>query len=404
MRGFSLNPCSYLGGACSVVGNTIKFGAACSPVVMVINFDLCKDAAGDVAAAVASVIGSAIGEVQRLIIVKINESAINGAAMLAEFVLGDILAGDNPISSPRLDPNSRVGETTSVIARPNIDPGWFVEQASLMRNIGLYLIGPLMMLVIMQAIVKGSMFFLLRSVLILLPVAIIGSVVLVQMTDLMLAISDDMSKAIAGTVIDGPEFRENLATTLNSMNPGQLSFFGLMWIFVFIFGMVAIFVELLLRETGIYLAAFFLPLAFSALVWPATAKWARRLVEILLGLIFSKVFITAALSLGIAGMANTVGPTVEPPAGASEEQIALIANEAATTSIAAMTAVLILAAFAGAKIISIGPGVEGAAAGRVLDTRSAWGKGQALSAGTSTAKGKLAGAASKVRPTGAFKN
>jgi hypothetical protein len=48
----------------------------------------------------------------------------------------------------------------------------------------------------------------------------------------------------------------------------------------------------------------FLPLGFAAMVWPATWKWTKRLIEFLLAVIFAKVFIVAIIALAASGLAN----------------------------------------------------------------------------------------------------
>jgi hypothetical protein len=59
---------------------------------------------------------------------------------------------------------------------------------------------------------------------------------------------------------------------------------------------------MLMREAAVYVVVLMLPLAFSALVWPARRVWAIRAVELLIALILSKFAIVAVLSLGGAAM------------------------------------------------------------------------------------------------------
>jgi hypothetical protein len=48
----------------------------------------------------------------------------------------------------------------------------------------------------------------------------------------------------------------------------------------------------------------FLPLALSAMIWPAGWRWCRRLIEFLIAIIFAKVFIVAIINLAAAGLAR----------------------------------------------------------------------------------------------------
>jgi hypothetical protein len=56
---------------------------------------------------------------------------------------------------------------------------------------------------------------------------------------------------------------------------------------VFLGGLIAaigaffVWIELVLRSAAVYLTVLFLPFTFVAMVWPTTARWCRRLVELL---------------------------------------------------------------------------------------------------------------------------
>ena len=61
---------------------------------------------------------------------------------------------------------------------------------------------------------------------------------------------------------------------------------------------------MIIRDAAIYVCVFFLPLTFVAMVWPATSRWARRLVELLIAIILAKFVIVAILALATAAIAN----------------------------------------------------------------------------------------------------
>ena len=63
--------------------------------------------------------------------------------------------------------------------------------------------------------------------------------------------------------------------------------------------------EMIIRDAAIYVCVFFLPLTFVAMIWPATSRWARRLVELLVAIILAKFVIVSILSLATAAIANT---------------------------------------------------------------------------------------------------
>ena len=108
---------------------------------------------------------------------------------------------------------------------------------------------------------------------------------------------------------------------------------------VFVLGGMSLWLELILRSAAIYLAVFFLPLALAGLVWPATAHWAKRMVETLVAVILSKFVIVVALSLAVRAAAN--GSTAD--------------------DVLAGAAIFLLAAFAPFVLLRFTPIIEAAA-------------------------------------------
>jgi hypothetical protein len=70
--------------------------------------------------------------------------------------------------------------------------------------------------------------------------------------------------------------------------------------------LAAIFVwfELILRAGVVYVAMMFLPLFLATMIWPATSGWVRRLVQLIVAAILSKLVIVATLSLGLSALAS----------------------------------------------------------------------------------------------------
>ncbi len=70
-------------------------------------------------------------------------------------------------------------------------------------------------------------------------------------------------------------------------------------------GAFVLWLEMVIRDAAIYIALFFLPLTFVAMIWPATSRWARRLVEFLVAVILAKFVIVAIISLATAAITNS---------------------------------------------------------------------------------------------------
>jgi hypothetical protein len=80
---------------------------------------------------------------------------------------------------------------------------------------------------------------------------------------------------------------------------------------VFLGGLIAavgaffVWIELLIRSAAIYVAVLFLPFTFVAMIWPHTARWCRRLLELLFAIVFAKFVIVAIMALAAAGMGQS---------------------------------------------------------------------------------------------------
>ncbi len=112
-------------------------------------------------------------------------------------------------------------------------------------------------------------------------------------------------------------------------------------------GAFVLWLEMIIRDAAIYICVFFLPLTFVAMIWPATSRWARRLVELLVAIILSKFVIVSILSLASAAITNTSVPSGD---SATFEQ--MIAG----------AALLVLAAWSPFALLRLIPMMEVAAA------------------------------------------
>jgi hypothetical protein len=170
------------------------------------------------------------------------------------------------------------------------------------------IMAPLLFAATIAAILRQDMRRLARAWGVYLPVSMLAGYAVVQLTNIGLDVTDGISKAIQGAVI--PNVGAVLVKALTvgivaSMNEGLLSFLLSLLI---IAGCLAIWLELVVRAAAIELAVFFMPLALAGLVWPATAHWAKRLIEVLVALLLMKPVIIGALCLG-AGAVLSVSNT-----------------------------------------------------------------------------------------------
>ena len=72
-------------------------------------------------------------------------------------------------------------------------------------------------------------------------------------------------------------------------------------------GGFVLWLEMIIRDAAIYIGLFFVPLTFIAMIWPATSRYARRLVEFLIAVILAKFVIVAIIGLASAAITNAGG-------------------------------------------------------------------------------------------------
>src|SRR3954452_3558246 len=69
-------------------------------------------------------------------------------------------------------------------------------------------------------------------------------------------------------------------------------------------GMLAVYLELFVRNVMIHVVVFFLPLMLAGTIWAPTRRWARRGLEFLAVLIVAKFVLFAVLALGWSGITS----------------------------------------------------------------------------------------------------
>jgi hypothetical protein len=226
--------------------------------------------------------------------------------------------------------------------RVDLSASWFLEREGAMRGLLELVVAPLLMAASLGAVLRQDPRRLVRIWAVGLPVAAIVGIAGVQFANLALSATD----AMCGVVIGGDgskvagRFSDVMAGTLTSGLPMPVQMIVYLLI---IAGTLLVWLELILRAAGVYIAMFFMPLALAGYVWPATASMAKRTVELLSALILSKFVIVAALTLGLAALDGRSAPD----------------------SAIAASAILLLAGFAPFSLLRLAPVVEAAAIGHL---------------------------------------
>jgi hypothetical protein len=208
-----------------------------------------------------------------------------------------------------------VGQAGRLIDRsttPRLQSAWFVRQYASMATLAALFALPLLLASVLQAITRRDAGLLIRAAFVQLPLAFLLTAMAVTVTALFLRLTDAMCAQVAGSVgNDAHAFFADVGHALGTLlapaaGTGAAPLFA-----VFLAGLIAavgaffVWVELLIRSAAIDVAVLFLPFTFVAMIWPATARWSRRLLELLFAIVFAKFVIVAILSLAAAGLAHS---------------------------------------------------------------------------------------------------
>jgi hypothetical protein len=279
------------------------------------------------------------------------------AAEAGEFVMRGVTAW---VTNAAVWVTGKVGGLIEKTTSPDLTASWFEGQYGAMVGVAGALALLMLMLAIIQSVIRQDIGLLVRSAFGYLPMAFVLAGVAIAATGLLVAITDDMSMAVVSGL--GTEQSDNLLQSVgdaykNALDEGSgIPLFGVfLGAIILAIGAFVLWLELIIRDAAIYVCVFFLPLTFVAMIWPATGRWARRLVELLIAIILAKFVIVAILSLASAAIANTTVATGE---GNMFER--MIAG----------AALLVLAAWSPFALLRLIPMMEGAAAS-VVGQRSA---------------------------------
>jgi hypothetical protein len=271
----------------------------------------------------------------------------------------------------------KVGELIEATASPDVGASWFLGQYRSILAVAAALALPMLLLAVIQAVWRQDVWILIRSALGYLPMAFILAGVAIVATDLLIAITDDLSQRVAeGVGGKADNLLDSVAQAyrraIEDSSSDAVPLFGIfLGAIILAIGAFVLWLEMVIRDAAIYIAVFFLPLTFIAMIWPATSRFARRLVELLVAVILAKFVIVAIISLASAAITNANANAL-----ASGDQGQLFER------MMAGAALLILAAWSPFALLRLIPMMETAAAG-VLSQRSSM-SGAAQSAGISS--------------------
>jgi hypothetical protein len=186
-----------------------------------------------------------------------------------------------------------------------------------------------------------------------LPISIIGMVGLVTVTQILVQLTDALSGEVLGNFQDDISDFGAVVATLSHLNGGTSTAFV-----IFVLGLVTVLAglilvaELVVRSALIYIVVALAPLVFAARLWPATRGASRKLLDLLVALIVSKLVIAIALSVAAAaavgaGSGGEVTALPEPevfaedPGGSVTQAVGILLTAAAAFGVSAFSPLLI---------------------------------------------------------------
>lgn len=257
---------------------------------------------------------------------------------------------------------------------PNVQAEWFVTgngPYATTVTIG----GSLLLLFVLAGIIQGTrsgdVGGMLRRIALELPVSILGMIGLVTITQVLIRLTDALSIQVLGNFQDDiSEFGEVVAS-LSTLSGGTATAFV-----VFVLGLVTVLAglvlvaELVVRAALIYIVVALAPLVFAARLWPATKGASRKLLDLLVALIVSKLVIAIALAVAAsaavgAGSGGEVTALPEPevfaedPAGSVTQAVGILLTAAAAFGVSAFSPLLIARLLPVTEAAVVAQGVKG---------------------------------------------
>lgn len=234
---------------------------------------------------------------------------------------------------------------------------WFVEQFKGVLRIG----GLVMLPLFLAAIIRGLLTDRaeIGRAVSRLPVAALLTAIALPAAQLFVATVDALSSGYEAAL--GSSVRE-LTTLLGAaaeplVTPatvtgsgaqtiGAAAFGFLLAALFLIFTSFVVWLELVLRQAGLYLLVLFLPLAFAGLVWAPTRAWLGRMAQAFTALVVSKFVIVVVLSTAAAALRSMAADWVSVPVTASGELLPTASASELLSVLVLGVALIGLAAFA----------------------------------------------------------
>lgn len=257
---------------------------------------------------------------------------------------------------------------------PNVEADWFITgdgPYATTVGIGASLLLLFVLAGIIQGTLSGDVGGMLRRIALELPISIIGMIGLVTVTQVLIRLTDALSGQVLDNFQDDISEFGTVVASLERLSGGHSTAFV-----VFVLGLVTVLAglvlvaELVVRSALIYIVVALAPLVFATRLWPATKGASRKLLDLLVALILSKLVIAIALAVAAAAAVGTGSggevtslpePEVfaEDPGGSVTQAVGILLTAAAAFGVSAFSPLLIARLLPMTEAAVVAQGIKG---------------------------------------------
>lgn len=203
---------------------------------------------------------------------------------------------------------SQIGHLMTTTSSPQLNASYMVTELRDMALIALAVGLPLVLIAIIQVIITKDVSSLVKLVILKIPIAFGSAPLAIMLVKMLVSITDSMCLFLQNQGgINLTEIFAKLAKfsllSLSSGAPSIIVFF--ISLFLVLSGFT-IWFELLFRSAAIEVSVVFLPIALSGVVSSLTNHWIKRLGELIVALIFSKLAIVIVMTLALSQLKAAV--------------------------------------------------------------------------------------------------
>jgi type IV secretion system protein TrbL len=257
---------------------------------------------------------------------------------------------------------------------PNVQADWFVRgdgPYATTAALGATLLVGFVLLGIAEGVLAGDVAGMLRRMALNLPLAVLGMVGLVGVTQALVRLTDELSKGLLNQFQADIDRLNDVVAPLSLLSGGAATA-----LVVFLLGLVSVLAglvllaELVVRSALVYIVVALAPLVFAVQLWPAMRGTGRRLLELLAALIVSKLVIAVALAVAAAavvgaGDGGEVTTLPEPevmtedPGGSVTQAVGILLAAAAAFGVAAFSPLLVAKLLPVTEAALVAQGIKG---------------------------------------------